>query len=146
MPYNTEDEIRTYAGNLLDTDITDPNITDYLTWAFARVQRRVGLGLTPLTNSSLDYGTLKGAEAKFATAYVLKAYGPEFLDKVDDLIIEAKEELAEVVEFGEVEEEDEGAEELIERTDFKSWGKNADLDPPNRMKGLSTGTESEINF
>lgn len=150
MTYNTGqdgiDGVRIATGNLLPADYPDTEITKRINAAYGKIQ----LGVKRLTSNPFSSGT---AEAEYATQlelnlaamWALKAYGPEFLDKIKELREEVKEDLAILIEgTAGIVEDDEEIEELIERTEFKSWIKNPDLKPPNRM--LINNTTSEINF
>jgi hypothetical protein len=94
MTYNTEDEVRLETGNILDTEYTDPSVLTKLQSAFSRVQLVLKKPLSePYLITDVEYGLAKEAEVKFATAYCLKAYGPEFLEKVKELEAEATADL-----------------------------------------------------
>jgi hypothetical protein len=95
MAYNTEDEVRLETGNILDTEYTDPDILTKLKSAYSRVQLVLKKPLaSPYLITDVEHDLAKEAEVKFATAYCLKAYGPEFLEKVKELEAEAAADLA----------------------------------------------------
>jgi hypothetical protein len=84
-----------------------------------------------------------------AAMYALKAYGPEFLDKITELRTEVNEDIKIMQDaLGITDEVIEGEEELeegtIESTDLKAWCVNgSQVMIPNRMKGCK-GDDNSI--
>jgi hypothetical protein len=149
MVYNPNQEgidaVRTAVGNLLPADYTDTNIAKKLSSAYGKIQF-VAKRLTsnPFTAGTAEADYAAQIELNLAAMWALKAYGPEFLDKIKELEVEVKDDLLTLAGGITVTEEDIDIEEVIERTDFKSWNKNTTLKPPNRM--LITNTRVESNF
>ena len=81
------DAVRVECGNLLPDDTTDATITEKLNGAFSQVQIGLGRSLTDVLLEATDVGYyfVKELEVKIAAKNTLKAYGPEFLDKIREL-------------------------------------------------------------
>lgn len=88
------DDVRVETGNLLPTDTTDATITKKLNSAFAYIQLAVGRSLTnPFDILDAEYEFARELELKIAAKDALKAYGPEFLEKVKELEAEIDKDL-----------------------------------------------------
>jgi hypothetical protein len=149
MVYNPNQEgidgVRTATGNLLPADYTDANITKKLSSAYGKIQF-VAKRLTsnPFASGTAEADYAAQIELNLAAMWALKPYGPEFLDKIKELSAEVKDDLTILAGGITVTDEDIDIEEIIERTEFKSWIKNTTLRPPNRMN--ITNTRVESNF
>jgi len=150
MVYNTGqpgiDAVRLATGNLLPADYPDTAITGKIKSAYSKIQLGVQRDLvTPfIDGTDVAYDHAVQLEITIAAMYCLKAYGPEFLDKINELKSEAKDDLQILIEGTGATVTEDAIEEIIERTEFKSWNKNPTLSPPNRM--LRTPNRIEANF
>jgi len=99
MVYNSGqtgiDDVRIETGNLLPADYPDAQITKKLNSAFSKVQLAVGRSLTdPFDALDAEAEYARELELKIAAKDALKAYGPEFLDKVRELDEEITADIA----------------------------------------------------
>jgi hypothetical protein len=87
--------VRMESGNLLTGDFPDAEITLNLENAYSKVQLTVGRTLLdPFISTDAEYGLAREIEKKEAAKNCLKAYGPEFLEKVKELDTEVTADLA----------------------------------------------------
>lgn len=78
--------VRMETGNLLPADYPDTELTLKLQSAYSMIQLAVGRTLLdPFISTDAEYDFAKELELKIAARNALKAYGPEFLDKVKEL-------------------------------------------------------------
>src|SRR5215510_4514394 len=85
--------VRMETGNILPEDFPDSEITINIQNAYSYVQLICGRALTsPFTNNNTEYGVCRELEKKATPMYCLKAYGPEFEDKITELRDEIKED------------------------------------------------------
>jgi hypothetical protein len=118
------------AGNLLPADYPDTEITKKLNSAFSRIQLAVGRTLLdPFISTDAEFDFARELELKIAAKDALKAYGPEFLDKVKELDAEItadiaflKENVQETADTGDVNI-------LVAVTPYLSIGAAMDEDP-----------------
>ena len=99
MVYNTGagglTSVRMETGNLLPADYPDTELTLKLQSAFSRIQLAVGRILTdPFILTDAEYDFARELELKIAAKDALKAYGPEFLEKVKELDAEITADIA----------------------------------------------------
>jgi len=102
--------VRMETGNLLPADYPDTELTLKLQSAFSRIQLAVGRTLLdPFISTDSEYDFARELELKIAAKDALKAYGPEFLDKVKELDAEItadikflKENVQETADTGDV--------------------------------------------
>ena len=97
MVYNSGNagltSVRMETGNILPEDFPDSEITLNIENAYSYVQLICGRALTsPFTTANTEYGMCRELEKKAAAMYCLKAYGPEFRDKIEELRTEIKED------------------------------------------------------
>lgn len=98
MVYNSTqtgiDNVRVLTGNIENTDYTDANITIKLNGAFSTVQMALKRSLTdPLLTTDVEFEFVRELELKIAARNCLKAYGPEFIDKIQELEAEIDHDL-----------------------------------------------------
>ena len=78
--------VRMETGNLLPADYPDTELTLKLQSAYSMIQLAVGRTLLdPFISTDAEYDFAKELELKIAARNALKAYGPEFLEKVKEL-------------------------------------------------------------
>lgn len=99
MTYNSGqtgiDDVRIETGNLLPADYSDAQITNKINSAFSRIQLAVGRTLLdPFISTDAEFDFARELEVKIAAKDALKAYGPEFLDKIKELDDEITADLA----------------------------------------------------
>jgi hypothetical protein len=83
------------TGNLLPADYPDTELTLKLQSAFSRIQLAVGrVLLDPFISTDAEYDFARELELKIAAKDALKAYGPEFLEKVKELDAEITADIA----------------------------------------------------
>jgi hypothetical protein len=151
MPYNPDpdgpEQVRLVTGNIDDVEFTDENISKKIKAAYAEVQisaRRTGTN--PFTVDDIEYEFASITEINRAAMYCLKAYGPEFIDKIKELEEETDKALLklETLSLTPIVEEEGEIEELIETTTHKSWNFGDSIyGPPNRLKVGSNRTGIE---
>jgi len=89
------DDVRIETGNLLPADYSDAQITNKINSAFSRIQLAVGRTLLdPFISTDAEFDFARELEVKIAAKDALKAYGPEFLDKIKELDDEITADLA----------------------------------------------------
>lgn len=134
MVYNTGatgiSDVRIETGNLLGTDYEDAQITKKINSAFSKVQLAVNRLLTnPFATTDTEYEYARELELKIAARDCLKAYGPEFLDKIKEL----DEEIKADIEFLKENLQQEGtapeADILVAVTPYLSYGALLEEDP-----------------
>jgi hypothetical protein len=148
MTYNSIDpdptiaiaDVRIATGNLLPEDYPDAQIVKKIKSAYSKIQ----LGVRrELNNPFLDTDTAKEhcaqLEISLAAMFCLKAYGPEFLDKVQELRTETTDDIVFMQEalgitIETLVEEETFEEGIMDSTDPKGWYKNPEVGIPNRMK------------
>lgn len=136
------DAVRLATGNLLPLDYPDTAIASKIKSAFSKIQLSVKRALdNPFTASDVEYDHSVQLEITIAAMYCLKAYGPEFIDKIRELKEEAKDDLLILTEGTIIGGEDIEVEDIIESTDPKSWNLNTDIPVPNRLT-IKHGTGS----
>ena len=87
--------VRMETGNLLPADYPDTELTLKLQSAFSRIQLAVGRTLLdPFISTDAEYDFARELELKIAAKDALKAYGPEFLEKVKELDAEITADIA----------------------------------------------------
>jgi len=140
--------VRLATGNLLPEDYPDTSITSKIKSAYSKVQLSVKRELDApfVEDTDVEYDHSKQLECTIAAMYCLKAYGPEFLDKIKELREEQTEDLTILIEGTIAAEEVTDVEEINESTDPKSWNLNPEVPVPNRMtiKHTSGGIESQL--
>jgi hypothetical protein len=102
--------VRMETGNLLPADYPDAELTLKLQSAFSRIQLAVGRTLLdPFISTDAEWDFARELELKIAAKDALKAYGPEFLEKVKELDAEItadikflKENVQEAADTGDV--------------------------------------------
>lgn len=102
--------VRMETGNLLATDFPDSEITLNLENAYSKIQLAVRRTLLdPFVSTDAEFGLARETEKKEAAKNCLKAYGPEFRDKVQELDREVtadltflKENIQETADTGDV--------------------------------------------
>lgn len=122
--------VRMETGNLLPADYPDTELTLKLQSAFSRVQLAVGRTLLdPFISTDTEYDFARELELKIAAKDALKAYGPEFLEKVKELDAEItadiaflKENVQETADTGDVNV-------LLAVTPYLSYGAALEEDP-----------------
>lgn len=122
--------VRMETGNLLPADYPDSELTLKLQSAFSTIQLAVKRLLTdPFISTDTEYDFAKELELKIAAKNALKAYGPEFLDKIKELEAEIAADLAflqdNLQEAGTAEE----ADILMAVTPYLSYGAAVDENP-----------------
>jgi len=86
--------VRIETGNLLPADFADAEITLNLENAYSKVQLAVGRTLLdPFISTDAEFGFAREIEKKETAKNCLKAYGPEFKDKIDELDAEVTADL-----------------------------------------------------
>ena len=98
MVYNSgttgRTSVRMEAGNLLSDDFPDSEIDLNLENAYSKVQLAVKRTLLdPFISTDTEYGLAREIEKKETAKNCLKAYGPEFKDKIDELDAEVTADL-----------------------------------------------------
>ena len=90
------DDVRIETGNLLPADYPDTQITKKINSAFARIQLAVGRDSTDpfISPDDTEFEFARELELKIAAKDALKAYGPEFLEKVKELDAEITADIA----------------------------------------------------
>lgn len=124
--------VRIETGNLLPADYPDSELTLKLQSAFSKIQLAVGRTLlNPFISTEAEYDFARELELKIAAKDALKAYGPEFLEKVKELdaeiaadIIFLKDNVQEQSDTGDVNL-------LLAVTRYLSYGALIDEDPTN---------------
>ena len=149
MTYNSIDpdpmpacmDVRLATGNILPEDYTDENIVKKIKSAYSKIQLGIRKTLdAPLESIETGFDHCVQLEISLAAMYCLKAYGPEFLDKITELRTETTEDMLFIQEAlgiatgNQVIVVDEPLEEgTVISTAPKGWYKAGDF-PPNRMK------------
>ena len=104
------DDVRIATGNILPEDYPDSQITKKIESAFSKIQLATGRTLTdPFLTTDAEYAHVRQLEVSMAAMYCLKAYGPEFIEKVNELKTETdadlvflKENVQEAADTGDV--------------------------------------------
>jgi hypothetical protein len=136
------DAVRLATGNLLPLDYPDTAIAGKIKSAYSKIQLSVKRLLdAPFEATDVEYDHSVQLEITIAAMYCLKAYGPEFLDKIRELKEEAKDDLLILTEGTIAAEEVTDVEDINENTDPKSWNLNTDIPVPNRLT-IKHGTGS----
>jgi len=148
MVYNvanaeTARRIRQATGNLLPADYPDADLLANAAESFDMIQGNLQRDLTsPLGPTDLGFGTAQRIERMDAAKIALKAYGEEFLGKIQELDREITQMLVAlttaVFTGDEVTEDDE-----FQKTGHKNWNENTDTPIPNRLKGSSSQSSIE---
>lgn len=82
------------TGNLLPADYPDSEITLNIENAYSKIQMAAQKTLlAPFVSTDVEFGHVRQLEKNMAAMYCLKAYGPEFLDKITELREEIKEDI-----------------------------------------------------
>jgi hypothetical protein len=88
------DDVRIATGNILPEDYPDEQITKNIKSAYSKVQLAVGRTLTdPFDDTSAEHDLARWLERTMAAMFCLKAYGPEFIEKVNELKAETDADL-----------------------------------------------------
>jgi hypothetical protein len=150
MVYNEGSEgnaaVRLATGNLLPDDYPETAITSKIRSAYSKIQLSVKRKLdAPFTVDDVEHDHCAQLEITIAAMYCLKAYGPEFLDKIKELREEQDADLLILQQGTIAAEEVADVEEINEATDPKSWNLNPEVPVPNRMtvKHTSGGIECQ---
>jgi hypothetical protein len=126
--------VRMETGNLLPADYPDTELTLKLQSAFSRIQLAVGRVLTdPFISTDTEYDFARELELKIAAKDALKAYGPEFLEKVKELDAEITADIAFLKENVQEPGGGEDANILFGVTPYLSYGALLDEDPTNEL-------------
>jgi len=139
-PPDGVNDVRIATGNILPEDYPDEEIAKKINSAYSKIQLAVRKTLTePFVNTDVAYGHCVQLEVSLAAMYCLKAYGPEFQDKIVELRTETDNDIAMMQEalgitIEEPIPEDESGDPNIMSTPVKGWYKNSDVMIPNRMK------------
>lgn len=134
MVYNTGqtgiDDTRIGTGNLLPTDYPDAQITKKINSAFSKVQLAAKRKLTePFAATDTEYDYCRELELKIAARDCLKAYGPEFLEKIKELDEEIKDDIAFLIDNLQVAPTAEEADIMLAVTPYLSYGALLEEDP-----------------
>jgi hypothetical protein len=134
MVYNTSqagiDDVRIETGNLLPADYPDAQITKKINSAFSKIQLAVGRTLTdPFISTDAEYDFARELELKIAAKDALKAYGPEFLDKVKELDAEITADIAFLKDNVQETSDTGDVDLLVAVTPYLSIGAAVDEDP-----------------
>src|SRR5262245_14273688 len=88
-------DVRLATGNLLPEDYPDSQIEKKIKSAYSKIQGAVRRELDEpfIVDVDVWQGHCVQLEITIAAMYCLKAYGPEFLDKIAELRTEASEDL-----------------------------------------------------
>lgn len=134
MVYNTAqtgiDDVRIETGNILPTDYPDTQITKKINSAYSRIQLAVGRTLLdPYISTDAEYDFARELELKIAAKDALKAYGPEFLEKVKELDAEITADIAFLKENVQETADTGGLTMLLAVTPYLSYGAALEEDP-----------------
>jgi len=147
-------DLRLACGNLLPEDYTDAQLEERIKSAYSTIQGAVHRALDDpfVEDQDVWFGHAKQLELLIAQMRTLKAYGPEFQDKVSELRTETNEDLQlmqvalGIITEGEGTTIEEPYEDgTIESTDLGAWCVNgSQVMIPNRMKGCKSDSKSGI--
>lgn len=122
--------VRMEAGNLLPADYPDTELALKLQSAFSRIQLAVGrVLLDPFISTDAEYDFARELELKIAAKDALKAYGPEFLDKVRELDAEITADIAFLKDNVQETSDTGDVDLLVAVTPYLSIGAARDEDP-----------------
>jgi hypothetical protein len=151
MPYtqgtdfiSDTNEVRRLSRNVVTGEFADDKIKSWQYKAYSKI--RTLTDKDDWDTADREYGELQAIESELAASYILEHYGDDShttlwqsirSSAMDDLTNPKTGLIANMDTSN-----DESATE-IDRTDFKGWGKNTNLSPPNRLdSGIDTDIES----
>ena len=122
--------VRMETGNILPAEFPDDELTLNIQAAYSYVQLAVGRTLLdPFISTDVEYDFARELEKKIAAKNSLKAYGPEFIEKIRELdeeitadIAFLKENVQEAADTGDVNI-------LMAQTSYLTYAAAADEDP-----------------
>lgn len=134
MVYNPGPEgiadVRIATGNILPEDYPDEQITKNIASAFSKIQLAVGRSLSDYyISTDTEHDMARWLERTMAAMYCLKAYGPEFIEKVNELKAETDADLVFLQENVQEAADTGGVTLLIATTPYLSYGAAIDQDP-----------------
>ena len=135
-------ECRRLARNVVTADFNDTQIESFQDKEYSYIATVTNKD--DWDSGDREYGALQLIETRLVAADIIQHYGDiETIGIWQSMIASALEELT--GEHGIVENMDTETTEAefeIDRTEFKGWGKNTALEPPNRLGGMVNDTES----
>jgi hypothetical protein len=124
------DDVRIATGNILPDDYPDTQIAKKLQSAFSKIQLGVGRTLdNPYGVTDVEYSHAYQLRISMAAMYCLKAYGPEFIEKVNELKTETDADLVFLQENVQEAADTGGVTLLIATTPYMSFMAAVDEDP-----------------
>jgi len=126
------------TGNILPEDFPDTEITINIENAYSKVQLAAGRTLTnPFLVTDTEYGLCREIEKKEAAKNSLKAYGPEFRDKIAELNDEILADIEFLKENAQAVEEDLGGTTVLYAvTPYLSSGAILDENPESERENI----------
>ena len=123
--------MRMETGNVLPEDFPDSEITINIENAYSKVQLAAGRTLNnPFLSTDTEFGISREIEKKEAAKNILKAYGPEFRDKIEELDKEIIADIQFLKENMQAPVEDVGGSEILYAvTPYLSSGAILDENP-----------------
>ena len=139
---NTE-ECRRLARNVVVADFDTDQIKSYQYKHYSTI--RTLTDKDDWDSADREFGSLQLVETELTAASIIKHYGnPEDASVVNAWISikeSAMKDLDKIVDNMDTEPETSEVEVDIGRTEYKGWGLNTSLEPPNRRGSHSTNTE-----
>ena len=137
------EECRRLARNVVVADFDDTQIESYQVKEYSLI--RTLTDKDDWDSADREFGALQKVETDLVAADIIKHYGnPEDASVVNAWINmreSAIKDLDKIVDNLDTEADTAETEVDIGRTEFKGWGLNTSLEPPNRRGSSSTNTE-----
>ena len=139
------DDVRIATGNILPEDYPDTQITKKIESAFSKIQLATGRTLTdPFLITDVEYAHAHQLEVSMAAMYCLKAYGPEFIEKVNELKTETDADLVFLQENVQEAADTGGVTLLMSTTEYLSYGASHDENPASTIPPYRSGLTDSV--
>lgn len=139
------DDVRIATGNILPEDYPDTQITKNIASAFSKIQLAVGRSLSDYyIATDTEYDLARWLERTMAAMFCLKAYGPEFIEKVNELKTETDADLVFLQENVQEAADTGGVTLFMATTEYLSYGASHDENPASTIPPYRSGLTDSV--